>query len=206
MSFMFNYATSFNRDISKWDVSSVKSMTRMFYGATSFTRTLCGVAWVHTQANKNGMFAKSSGSISTAAKNLSPACVSARELEVILLGKKFVASQFPNDAFLEFDLEYSDTKGVPTPIIHMLRMFVAPIGRGKGLAEVIALAAFRHCVEKNLQVRPSCSYIRSRFLAKHPEFREICVSIVILKELKNEAMIVNKSVECEFPGTETGME
>lgn len=36
MSKMFCYATSFNGDISDWDVSNVENMNSMFYGAKSF--------------------------------------------------------------------------------------------------------------------------------------------------------------------------
>ena len=39
---MFSYS-GFNQDISDWDVSSVTDMTRMLYGATSFNQDLC--AW-----------------------------------------------------------------------------------------------------------------------------------------------------------------
>ena len=37
---MFRWATSFNRDISKWDVSSVDNMSGMFRWATSFNRDI----------------------------------------------------------------------------------------------------------------------------------------------------------------------
>ena len=38
---MFYGATSFNRDLSSWNTSSVEEMKRMFYGATSFNQDLC---------------------------------------------------------------------------------------------------------------------------------------------------------------------
>merc|ERR1719247_1372569 len=66
MSFMFSAAKLFNSDISKWDVSSVTDMLRMFSHATSFKQKLCGDAWINSKASKSGMFAGSSGSISTA--------------------------------------------------------------------------------------------------------------------------------------------
>ena len=67
MSNMFRWATSFNCDISKWDVSSVAYMDDMFWHATSFKQTLCGAAWVHSKASKNLMFTNSPGSISRTA-------------------------------------------------------------------------------------------------------------------------------------------
>ena len=62
---MFEDAISFNRDISKWDVSSVTDMDNMFSGAESFSQTLCGDAWVNSKATKEDMFVSSSGSISS---------------------------------------------------------------------------------------------------------------------------------------------
>ena len=40
MSFMFQNATSFNSDISSWDVSNVTNMRSMFNGATSFNQDI----------------------------------------------------------------------------------------------------------------------------------------------------------------------
>ena len=62
---MFKEATSFNQDLSKWDVSRVTDMDYMFAGATAFKQSLCGEAWVNSKATNNGMFDRSSGSIST---------------------------------------------------------------------------------------------------------------------------------------------
>jgi len=46
-------------------VSSVTNMRYMFQGASSFNHTLCGAAWVHSTADKRGMFVGSPGSIGT---------------------------------------------------------------------------------------------------------------------------------------------
>ena len=61
---MFQGATSFNGDISNWDVSSVGNMKEMFRDARTFKRNLCGASWVRSNAIKTGMFVGSSGSIS----------------------------------------------------------------------------------------------------------------------------------------------
>ena len=48
---MFFEATSFNGDLSRWNVSSAKNMSSMFEGATSFDRQLDG-AWSTRTASK----------------------------------------------------------------------------------------------------------------------------------------------------------
>merc|ERR1712032_1264484 len=57
-------ATSFNVDISKWDVSNVMDMDNMFQSAISFKHALCGKNWVRSRASKRDMFSFSSGSVS----------------------------------------------------------------------------------------------------------------------------------------------
>ena len=62
---MFHDAAAFNGDLSKWDVSGVVDMEAMFRDAVSFNQKLCGAAWVHSKG-KNEMFIGSPGSISPA--------------------------------------------------------------------------------------------------------------------------------------------
>jgi len=59
---MFEGATSFNGNLSCWDVGQVKSMHWMFYGATLFTHQLGG-AWSTSTATKVYMFRESPGTI-----------------------------------------------------------------------------------------------------------------------------------------------
>ena len=56
MNKIFYFASAFNQDLSKWDVSAVTDMGAMFNGATAFTIKLCGAAWMNTKANKQSMF------------------------------------------------------------------------------------------------------------------------------------------------------
>ena len=70
----FEGAVSFNVDISKWDVSNVKNMRLMFFGAASFAQTLCGTAWVNAKASKTNMFVGSPGSISSVCASSSAVC------------------------------------------------------------------------------------------------------------------------------------
>lgn len=56
MSFMFTDASSFNQDISGWNVSNVQTMLVMFAGATSFNKNI--TAWdVSSVVNMSNMFA-----------------------------------------------------------------------------------------------------------------------------------------------------
>ena len=68
MTSMFEGATSFNGDLSQWDVSKVTSMGYMFDGATSFTHQLGG-AWSTSTATKDYMFLNCPGSIAGKTNN-----------------------------------------------------------------------------------------------------------------------------------------
>ena len=62
MGWMFEGATSFNGDLSRWDVGQVTNMAYMFNGATSFNHQLGGT-WSQSTASRTGMFSNSPGSI-----------------------------------------------------------------------------------------------------------------------------------------------
>ena len=68
MTWMFAGATSFNGDLSDCEVGQVESMECMFAGATSFTCQLSG-AWSTSTADKYAMFHDSPGTIAGKAKN-----------------------------------------------------------------------------------------------------------------------------------------
>ncbi len=90
-------------------------------------------------------------------------------LAVSRVGNRFVADRFPDDAFLEFAMADQGA------VMDMRHTFVAPRGRGKGLAAAVTAAAFEDVKARGLRARPSCSYISGHFLSKHPEYRELCV-------------------------------
>ena len=68
MESMLDVATSFNGDLSQWDVSSVRHMEFMLYDATSFTHQLGGV-WSTSTARKAHMFYNCPGSIAGKTKD-----------------------------------------------------------------------------------------------------------------------------------------
>ena len=59
---MFAHATSFNGDLSGWQVGQVTTLAGMFNGATSFDRQL-DQAWATSTAHKNMMFNNCPGTI-----------------------------------------------------------------------------------------------------------------------------------------------
>ena len=62
-------------------------------------------------------------------------------------------------------------EGDVMPIYHT---FVPESERGKGIAEILAVAAFEFAKGKGLKVKPDCPYI-VHFLGKHPELKECSV-------------------------------
>ena len=60
---LFRGATSFNGDLSSWDVGQVTQMYGMFRGATSFNRQLGGAWSGSTAEGRTNMFHGSGGSI-----------------------------------------------------------------------------------------------------------------------------------------------
>jgi len=59
MSYMFHGASTFNGDISKWDVSNVKDMRFMFYRASTFNGDIS--QWdVSSVTDMKGMFTEAS--------------------------------------------------------------------------------------------------------------------------------------------------
>ena len=63
MNWLFEGATSFNGDLSSWDVGQVTTMFGMFNGATSFNRQLGGAWSGSTAVGRTDMFHGSGGSI-----------------------------------------------------------------------------------------------------------------------------------------------
>ena len=66
MSHMFFEKSTFNQDLSNWDVSRVTNMSWMFASAKGFDQELCGASWVRSKADKLEMFSGSPGSICSA--------------------------------------------------------------------------------------------------------------------------------------------
>ena len=62
MNLLFMDVTSFNGDLSGWDVGQVTYMNGMFSGATAFHQKLSG-SWSTSTADKGSMFLNCPGSI-----------------------------------------------------------------------------------------------------------------------------------------------
>ena len=51
--------------------------------------------------------------------------------------------------------------------------YVPEAFRNKGLAEQVVEAGFRYAKEKGFEVLPTCPYVGTAFLHKHPEFNSL---------------------------------
>lgn len=58
--------------------------------------------------------------------------------------------------------------------INILRVFVPPVFRGQGLAKELTVEAFEYAKSKKYQVIPSCPYVSQTFLARYPQYQELC--------------------------------
>lgn len=70
----------------------------------------------------------------------------------------------------EAELRYKVNGG----IMSIYHTFVPDSERGKGIAEMLAMAAFESAKERRLKVKPDCPYI-VRFLEKHPDLKKYSV-------------------------------
>lgn len=81
--------------------------------------------------------------------------------------QKFFAIIEGKEAYLEYII--SDLN-----IINMIKTYVPPELRGKGIAEKIVNAAFLFAKEKKYKVIPSCSYINT-YIKRNPEFENLII-------------------------------
>ncbi|MGD0729338.1 MAG: GNAT family N-acetyltransferase [Candidatus Micrarchaeaceae archaeon] len=71
----------------------------------------------------------------------------------------------------EAELLYNKINSNAISIYHT---FVPDKGRGKGIAEMLAKAAFEFAIKEKFKVRPDCPYI-PHFLEKNPEYKKYIV-------------------------------
>jgi predicted GNAT family acetyltransferase len=76
-------------------------------------------------------------------------------------GSRFVVRLEGEDA----DLVYSR---INSKLIDLQHTYVPESGRGHGVAEALAVAAFAYAREQGLRVVPTCPFVR-RWLRHHPE-------------------------------------
>jgi len=59
-------------------------------------------------------------------------------------------------------------------VLNVVRTCTADSQRGKGVAGLIMADVFEYAKEKNLKIRPTCTYVET-FVSKRPELREMIV-------------------------------
>ena len=70
-------------------------------------------------------------------------------------------------------------------LIDLQHTYVPPSGRGKGIAEALAEAAFAYARERGYRVVPSCPFVRS-WLRRHKEQAEL-VDAPYARQLEDRA-------------------
>lgn len=60
-------------------------------------------------------------------------------------------------------------------VLDIMHVFVPPTHRGGGLASQVTKAAFEYAVENGYRVQPTCPYVSSAFVPRHPEYQDVVV-------------------------------
>ncbi len=60
--------------------------------------------------------------------------------------------------------------------MNMIKTYVPPDLRNKGIAAKVVLKGMQYARENNLNVIPTCSYVET-FLKRHKEFRDLVIDI-----------------------------
>jgi phosphoribosylformimino-5-aminoimidazole carboxamide ribotide isomerase len=89
-------------------------------------------------------------------------------------GRSMFVATLGGDAAAEAVLVYEKGKDAIV-VVDMLSTRVPDAFRGKGVAGLLADAAFAWCRESGYKVRPSCSYISDTYASKHPEVKGMLV-------------------------------
>ncbi len=79
--------------------------------------------------------------------------------------QKFYSEKDGKESYIRYSMSNKET-------INILRTFVPPELRNKGLAGEIAKAALEYAKENNLKVIPTCSYV-DYFIDKNKEYEKL---------------------------------
>ncbi len=80
-------------------------------------------------------------------------------------GRRFCAMLEGYEACLMYRLQGRD--------LDLYHTYVPEAFRGRGIAEKLCQAAFEHAKANGLTVLPSCAYIATAYLKRHPEYEPL---------------------------------
>ena len=88
--------------------------------------------------------------------------------------QQFVIQLDPKDdtviAYLKYEFENYNDSAKDTKIINLLSTVVPKDQEGKGIAKILANAAFEHCAKNNLRMKLTCWYLEG-YLKRNPNPR-----------------------------------